>query len=773
MSSEHTQRQSDEQKSESRQLSLRRTRPPLEIPGYEPRQFLGSGAYGEVWVAIDQNTGRRVAIKFYTQRSGIDWSLLSREVEKLVFLSANRYVVQLLDVGWNANPPYYVMEYVENGSLDEYLQARGTLPAGQAVELFREVALGLLYAHGKGVLHCDLKPANILLDEDMQPRLADFGQSRLSHEQTPALGTLFYMAPEQADLAAMPDARWDVYALGALLYRMLVGKPPYRSEITVSEIDSADDLEERLLRYRWLIERSPTPTEHRRAATTDRELAEIIDRCLAVDPEERFPNVQSVIDALQARDTKKDWRPLKVLGLVGPLLFLLIISLLGWRTSWLSEQSSDRMLKQWVLESSRFAAQFVSEAVARRIEVLLRSVEIQAEEPVVQDALARLLNEPRLREVVEKLADDSLDESELARWRAEFTSHPLQRELQGIVELLRIESRGNVASWFITDRRGVQLAAAFATEPRQSTVGGDYSDRDYFHGRGEDLDPARHHDVEPIQRSHLSTVFKSEATGNWKIAVSTPIRDPEGEIMGVVALTVELGELGDVTLQPSTAQARQQRFVTLVDGRPGRRQGIVLQHPMSQLQFAASPSPKKSPPNAIRGADVLEKYKIDLNLLSDAGKSADDIPLFHDPLSELPGGEPFRGKWIAAKREVVLGSDAITPEEAARSSGRAAGLAAIDAEGNPATIGKTGLVVIVQENYDTAVAPIKELRRNLMNSNLFALFAVILGVILLWSLVVRTLFDPNEILRRIRGPAATPPPLHSMETVELPDQLRR
>ena len=154
------------------------------MPGYEPRRFLGAGAYGEVWVAIDRNTGRQVAIKFYLHRGGLDWSLLSREVEKLAFLSADRYVVQLLDVGWDATPPYYVMEYVEQGSLEERIKNDGPLPAEQAVTLFRDVCVGLVHAHGKGVLHCDLKPANILLDQDRRPRIADFGQSRLSHEQT-------------------------------------------------------------------------------------------------------------------------------------------------------------------------------------------------------------------------------------------------------------------------------------------------------------------------------------------------------------------------------------------------------------------------------------------------------------------------------------------------------------------------------------------------------------------------------------------------------------
>ena len=245
MSIDPTQIQDSQERLISREISLKRGHPPTQVPGYEPERFLGAGAYGEVWVAIERNTGRRVAIKYYSHRGGLDWSLLSREVEKLAFLFADRYVVQLLGVGWDAEPPYYIMEYLEPGSLADRLQ-QGPMPVDKAVELFRDIAVGLVHAHGKGVLHCDLKPANILLDQDNKPRLADFGQSRLSHEQMPALGTMFYMAPEQADLEAMPDARWDVYALGALLYCMLTGHPPHRSGPTVDQFERTPDLNQRL-----------------------------------------------------------------------------------------------------------------------------------------------------------------------------------------------------------------------------------------------------------------------------------------------------------------------------------------------------------------------------------------------------------------------------------------------------------------------------------------------------------------------------------------------
>ena len=128
------------------------------------------------------------------------------------------------------------------------------------------------------------------------------------------------MAPEQADLQAVPDVRWDVYALGAIFYTLLVGVPPHRNDDTVGKIDAASDLEERLSRYRHSIRSAPLPSEHRQVRGVDRPLAEIIDRCLAVNPDDRFANVQEVLDALNARQLNRRRLPLMVLGFLGPLL---------------------------------------------------------------------------------------------------------------------------------------------------------------------------------------------------------------------------------------------------------------------------------------------------------------------------------------------------------------------------------------------------------------------------------------------------------------------
>ncbi|MFN9917277.1 MAG: protein kinase, partial [Pirellulaceae bacterium] len=143
MATDYTQQQTVGEQMRAEELSRRCTVPPAQLPGYRIDKLLGQGAFGQVWVGTDLNTGRSVAIKFYLHRSGVNWSLLAREVKNLVTMSANRFIVQVLDVGWDAEPPYYVMEYLENGSLVELLRQQGSLVVAKAVEIFTDVAMGL------------------------------------------------------------------------------------------------------------------------------------------------------------------------------------------------------------------------------------------------------------------------------------------------------------------------------------------------------------------------------------------------------------------------------------------------------------------------------------------------------------------------------------------------------------------------------------------------------------------------------------------------------
>jgi len=748
MSIDPTMPQGGEERSRSQEMSLQRSQPPTQVPGYEPERFLGVGAYGEVWVGVEKNTGRRVAIKFYAHRGGLDWSLLSREVEKLAFLFADRYVVQLIGVGWDADPPYYIMEYLEQGSLADRLHA-GPLPVAEAVELFRDVAVGLVHAHGKGVLHCDLKPANILLDQDGKPRLADFGQSRLSHEQTPALGTLFYMAPEQADLKAMPDARWDVYALGALLYCMLTGSPPHRTPETVRRLERSEDLEHRLARYRRMIRSSPPPAAHRQLPGVDRALAEIVDRCLAVDPEKRYPNVQAVLAALDARAAQRARRPMMILGAVGPVLLLLVVSLFAWQGFSRAIHDSGEALTTRALESNRNFAEYVARTAGNELERRFEAVEQVASSPRLREVLAETIDQPDVQRLLEQLSDPAplrdpaREKAVLDPLREEFrhleSRDRLQRELEKLIPPRMRPGKNQdgieeVASWFFCDARGVSTVRV----PRSLTIGKNYAWRSFFHGQPADFkhEWQRPTPEQQLRKTQLSAVFRSQAHDQWIVAVTTPVfeRPDGGEFLGVVALTVKVGRFVEVELEGGN---KKFQFPVLVDQREGDHKGVILQHPL--LKESLEPRLAGRP-------DEFDDLRLPPDKLPDTREKSVG---YSDPLAELAANSPNgpRNKyWLAEMKPVrVRGQD-------------------------------TGWVVIVQEAYDTYDGTIGStlagLRSGLILFGLAAFVMVLLVVIGLWGFAIR-MFRESGPTRMPAAPAGLTEPSISSVTPDAPTQTHR
>lgn len=712
-----TQQQSPDDQQRARELSLTHARPPLEIPGYEIRRFLGHGAYGEVWVGVDRTTNRQVAIKFYLHRGGVDWSLLSREVEKLVFLSADRYVVQLLDVGWDAEPPYFVMEFIEHGSLNDRLQAQGTLPVAEAVKFFRGIAIGLAHAHGKGVLHCDLKPANILLDADLHPRLADFGQSRLSHEQSPALGTLFYMAPEQADLDAVPDARWDVYAIGSILYCMLTGEPPHRTAASCQELEACDDLPKRLACYRRILDNAPPLRAHRRLPGVDRALAEIIELCLAIDPQRRFGNIQSVLDALEERDVARARRPLQILGVAVPLLLLLIMGLFGWRGYEQAVANTELLAQQRARENNRFAAELAAERVAGEIQRYFEIAREEADQPEFRQLLYNVLEAASLAD----LNNPALNPEAAAARRVAFDQDSQRRllndyvesRLRGFRERIRLQRTApNFASMFVTDKFGTMVAAAYDEDVSSLSIGRNWAHRSYFHGGPIDLPPLDRPrpDVTHIEETHLSAVFKSSTTRRQKVAVSTPVyrEEMDGDVfVGVLVLTINLS---DLEFFRETPGHDLQRFTVLVDGRRGRDgqttddTGRILQHPLLTRTY----NTQRSIP------DELLEYRVDAGTLRQllGNHGAGD---YRDPFSRFPSGQDFDRTWIASAAPVLIAS-------AENSLGR-----------------DTGLIVLVQESSSVVVDPVRRLASRLAREGLSALAVVATVSIALWYFVSKFL----------------------------------
>lgn len=699
MALEPTQRQSDKQQQVAQTMSLQRTRPPTQVSGYEAKQFIGSGAYGEVWSGIDRNTGRKVAIKFYTHHGGLDWSLLSREVEKLVFLSADRHVVQLLDVGWEAAPPYYVMEYIENGSLEDLLRQLGPLPMPDAVEMFNELAVGLMHAHGKGVLHCDLKPANVLLDQDNKPRLADFGQSRLTTEQMPALGTLYYMAPEQADLDAVPDARWDVYALGALLYCMLTGAPPHYSDQATSDVESETNLNQRLDRYREIIRMAPPPSEHRRVPGIDRAMVDIIDHCLAVDPADRFDTVQRIVDALHQRANSRAFRPLLILGFLGPVLLSLVMALFAWRGFNRAVHDADQALSSQALKSNLWIAKRVAGTVSYELDRYYRAVEDVYGDADFRQSIAEVLADQQLVNMLSALDDPKLDTDEEAfgSMCLAVENHSARLAIKRFLDEL-ITQQPKVASWFVTDRNGTFIAIAFDREVGISPVGKNYSWRTYFHGGPDDLErnerPSTH-----IERTHLSATFKSQATFTDKVAISTPIYLHD-EFVGILAMTLEIGRFFEIE-----GSDPENQFAVLVDARDGKNKGVVLQHPLFDKIFQEE---GQLPSH-------LNEHRVQL----DQWRAGQDlIPAYKDPIGmAVDQGRSYRKEWIAAKAPVQL-----RPRQA-------------DLDQDSAI--ETGLLVIVQEDKAASTKPVHVLSVRLVRELLTAFGVLVVVVSGLWFLVRR------------------------------------
>ncbi len=293
----------------------------LHIPGYVLVRPLGRGAYGQVWQAVRVGTGQDVAIKVFTAPGRLDWRYLHREVDRLLRVAEHPHIVTLFDAGLDCRPPFYAMALLRHGSLAELCADRQPFrDLERAERWFGQMTAALEFAHGKSLLHCDLKPANVLLDEEDNVRLVDFGQSQIRGEAAFALGTLAYMSPEQAVVADAqsippdPSVGWDIYSLGATMYTLLAGHPPHAHgglHVTLTQLDTAA---ERLAEYRRHVHTTPITPLRAVNQAIDRDLASIIEHCLDPDPRKRYQHIRDVAADLRRR---RERRPLSCVPRTG------------------------------------------------------------------------------------------------------------------------------------------------------------------------------------------------------------------------------------------------------------------------------------------------------------------------------------------------------------------------------------------------------------------------------------------------------------------------
>lgn len=248
---------------------------------------------GVVYKAREQDLNRVVALKMVragSQASPEDLARFQSEAEAVAALS-HLNIVQIYHVGEHDGQPFFTLEYCSGGSLADQLE-RNPLPARQAAELMERVARGVAFAHLNGIIHRDLKPGNVLLQSDGIPKVTDFGLAKKVEStddltQTGAvLGTPSYMSPEQAEGQGKrvgPAA--DVYALGAILYKCLTGRPPFQA---ASPMDTMIQV----------LERDPAPPRLLNPSVPY-ELEVICLKCLEKRPENRYPSADAVADDLR------------------------------------------------------------------------------------------------------------------------------------------------------------------------------------------------------------------------------------------------------------------------------------------------------------------------------------------------------------------------------------------------------------------------------------------------------------------------------------------
>ncbi|HEV2752129.1 MAG TPA: serine/threonine-protein kinase, partial [Gemmatimonadales bacterium] len=265
---------------------------------YHLESELGGGGMSRVFLAQEVRLGRQVVVKVLPPEwaAGVSAERFEREIQLAAKLQ-HPHIVPLLTAGASGDLLYYIMPRVEGQSLRARLVQEHELPIGEAVRILRDVCDALAYAHGHGIVHRDVKPDNVLLS-GKHALVTDFGVAKAVAQSTGssaltslgvALGTPAYMAPEQAAADPGTDQRADIYAVGALAYEMVAGRPPFigpsPSSVLAQHVSSQPDP---VTKYR---------------PNTPPALAALIMRCLEKRPADRFQTANEILEQLEPMTT--------------------------------------------------------------------------------------------------------------------------------------------------------------------------------------------------------------------------------------------------------------------------------------------------------------------------------------------------------------------------------------------------------------------------------------------------------------------------------------
>jgi eukaryotic-like serine/threonine-protein kinase len=252
---------------------------------YKIVRKLGTGGMANVYLAEDQELGRRVAIKILDDRHASDDQFVERfrrEAQNAAGLS-HPNIVSIYDRGEAEGTYYIAMEYLDGRTLKELIVSRGPAPVHVAIDYTRQILGALRFAHRNGIVHRDIKPHNVLVDSDGRLKVTDFGIARAgASEMTEAgsiVGTAQYLSPEQAKGTSV-DARSDIYSAGVVLYELLTGRVPFTGDTAV----------EIAMRHLSAVPEPPSALRE----DVPHELDMVVLRALAKDPEDRYQTAEEM-----------------------------------------------------------------------------------------------------------------------------------------------------------------------------------------------------------------------------------------------------------------------------------------------------------------------------------------------------------------------------------------------------------------------------------------------------------------------------------------------
>lgn len=571
--------------------------------------FHDRGGLGEVFCGEDTRLSRPMAVKFLRPCRLTNPDVLTQFYLEIEITSRLDHpgVVPVYGMGETQDGrPFYAMRFVRGETLRKAIERfhcvnwRNRGYGAWRLELYRLLehlvvaCETVAYAHNRGIIHRDIKPENIMLGKYGETLVVDWGLAQFvgrdqkakesgektlmpslvssdsSHRDTGA-GTVGYIAPEQLPGSLIPATpASDVYSLGATLYMLVTGRPPFRSSEGPSvweKIRAGDFPPPRSLNHRC-----PPPLEA------------ICLKAMAVDPEDRYSSPVELADDLRrfmADEPVSCYRePLveRILRLgrrhrawalsAVCVALVLTVTALGiamvFRRAAIHEQQLRSMAVQTAQEAQKArlnnlltTATATAEAYARAIDACWLRLQLLAGDPELR----------RLLQTANANSSGPTDWSQVQTWLVDHTSEYL---VEGLADC-----------WFINDRRGVQIAR----NPRNETIGQSFRYRSYFHGGDRDLtdDESRDREILPTTHPTVSAAYKSRSDGLYRVSLSVPVwesDDHKEPPLGILAMSIPLHALTSrlgLTLDQEMELALVDLRPDTIEGRPAS--GLILEHP--------------------------------------------------------------------------------------------------------------------------------------------------------------------------------------------------